>query len=45
MDNIRKKAQNEIKKVNEIAFISLLENQNKRVTLDEKIKETRERRL
>lgn len=42
---IKRKAQNENEKVNEIAFITLLENQSKKLTLDQKLKETHERRF
>ena len=39
------KAKNEIMKANEIAFITLLENQNKKLTLDQKLQDTRDRKL
>jgi hypothetical protein len=45
MSKIRKKAHNETSKVNEIAFITLLENKSKKLTLDQKLKETHDRRI
>ena len=38
------KAQDEIKKANEIAFIMMLEKQSAKMTIDDKIKTTRKRR-
>ena len=37
--NIVSKAKDEVMKANEIAFIMMLENNNKKLTLDEKLKD------
>jgi len=38
------RAQNEIKKANEIAFIMMLEKHSNKIILDEKLKSTRKRK-
>lgn len=43
--NIKHRARNQITKSHEIAFITMLETQTKKVVLDEKLNECRERKL
>ena len=44
MNEIRKKARLESDKANEIAFITMLEAQNRKITIDEKLQETLDRK-
>lgn len=43
--NIKHRAKNQASKIHEIAFITMLETQTKKITLDEKLNECRERKL
>lgn len=43
--NIKHRARNQITKTHEIAFITMLETQTKKIVLDEKLNECRERKL
>ena len=43
--SIKHRARNQISKTHEIAFITMLETQTKKVVLDEKLNECRERKI
>ena len=44
INQIRQKAKVESDKANEVAFIQMLENQNRKITFDERLQETAERK-
>ena len=45
INNIKSRAKNETAKVNETQFINMLEMQNKKFEMDEKLKEVREKKI